>query len=407
MPVLSTNAMWEAFGLRALAYTYYGGADLGECFATIEKIGDGNRDDWYREWNNTAERLFTIGHASETAGHLVSAREAYFRASTYRHVSYFPLFGAPVDRRLTDAFAQETEAFTRAAKLNDFPIEPVEIPFAGSSLPGYLVRPTADGTPRPTLIHVNGYDSNIQEMYFAHAPAAIRRGYNCLLVDGPGQGRNLVRDGMPLRPDWETVVHTVVDFAENRKEVDADRIVLAGWSFGGFLAPRAAAFEKRIAALIADPGQWDQREGLKSLPLPPAVLADFPHVDPSVFAPLEEYLRSPKADSMMRWKILQRGFWAHGVNTLYDLAREMSRFEISPVVHEITCPTLLTAAEGDPVSGSTQILFAALRCPKTLIHFTREEGAAGHCEALGRSLYHQRVFDWLDETLALDRKTTR
>ena len=56
------------------------------------------------------------------------------------------------------------------------------------------------------MVHVDGYDSNIQEMYFAHGAAALRRGYNCLLFDGPGQGRKLIRDGLPIRPDWENVV---------------------------------------------------------------------------------------------------------------------------------------------------------------------------------------------------------
>jgi pimeloyl-ACP methyl ester carboxylesterase len=400
MPVLSDNPLWEAFGLRALAYTYYGGADLGECFSTIDKIGLGTGEDWHREWTNTADRIFAAGRTAELAGHTVSARETYFRATSYYRVSYIPLFGAPVDPRLANAFVRETEAFQSAARLNDFPIEPVEIPFEGNLLPGYFIRISGDETPRPTLIWVSGYDSDIQEDYFAHGPAAVRRGYNCLVVDGPGQGRNLIRDAIPLRPDWETVVRAVVDFAETRKEVDTQRMILAGWSFGGFLAPRAAAFEKRIAALIADPGQWDQREGLKSIPLAPGVLAAFPHVDPAVFSPFEEYLHSPKADPLTRWKILQRGFWVHGVNCLYDLAREMNRFEVSSVAQNISCPTLITAAEGDPVSSNAHTLFDALRCPKTMIRFTIAEGSGGHCEALARSLFHQRMFDWLDETLA-------
>jgi pimeloyl-ACP methyl ester carboxylesterase len=400
MPMLSNNPLWEAFGLRALAYTYYGGADLGECSSTVDKIGSGGAGDWYREWTNTAERVLAIAQTAEAAGHQVSAREAYFRASSYYRVSYIPLFGAPVDPRLSAAFEREIDAFQRAAKLNDFPIEPVEVPFEGSHLPGYFIRVSADKTPRPTLIWVSGYDSDIQENYFAHGPAAIRRGYNCLVVDGPGQGRNLIRDGVPLRPDWETVVRAIVDFAETRKEVDTRRMILGGWSFGGFLAPRAAAFEKRIAALISDPGQWDQREGLKSLKLAPEILAAFPNVDPAVFSPMEAYLRSPKADPMTHWKILQRGFWVHGVNSLYDLGREISRFEISSVAQNISCPTLLTAMEGDPVSSNAQTLFDALRCPKTMIHFTLAEGAGGHCEAFARSLFHQRTFDWLDETLA-------
>jgi pimeloyl-ACP methyl ester carboxylesterase len=62
---------------------------------------------------------------------------------------------------------------------------------------------------------------------------------------------------VPYRPDWEAVVTPVVDFAAGRAEVDPDRMVIIGRSFGGYLAPRAAAFEHRLAALIADPGQFD------------------------------------------------------------------------------------------------------------------------------------------------------
>jgi dienelactone hydrolase len=405
MFILSDNPMWESFGLRALAYAGYGGSDLGECFSTVQRIGSGTAEEWYREWTKTAERVFGIARSCENSGHVVSAREAFFRASTYYHVSYFPLFGAPVDPWLVDAFERETDAFHRAARLNDFPIEPVEVPFERTSLPGYFVRPAGEPTPRPTLLHVNGYDSDIQELYFAHGPAAVRRGYNSLLLDGPGQGRNLIRDHSPIRPDWENVVRAAVDYLLTRPEVDPTQIILVGWSFGGFLAPRAAAFEKRIAALIADPGQWDQKPDLRMFHLPPEVANNYPDVDPAVFAPVEAHLRSQDSDLMMRWKILQRGFWVHGVNSIYDLLRELDRFEISSVANQISCPTLLTTAEGDPVSARAETLYAALRCPKRLVSFTTAEGSGGHCEALARSLYHQRVFDWLDDTLGVSNSS--
>jgi pimeloyl-ACP methyl ester carboxylesterase len=404
MPILSSNPMWEAFGLRALPYALYSGADTGECVTTVNRVGvDGTPDDWYREWTATADRIAGIARESERRGHIVSAREAYFRAATYYHVSYFPLFGAAPDSgpdlRLTQAFASEVAAFEQASALSQPPIELIEIPFEKGSLPGYFLRSVAERTPRPTMVHVDGYDSNIQEMYFAHGPAALRRGYNCLLFDGPGQGRNLIRDGLPIRPDWENVVRPVIDYVLARPEVDPARVVLSGWSFGGFLAPRAAAFEKRIAALIADPGQWDQGAALKMLPVSQKALNDLDHADPAAFAPFEQFLCSPEADPMLRWRLIQRLFWVHGKSNLYDLVKDIMRFEISSVAQNINCPTLLTAAEGDPAGKGAHLLFNALRCPKTLINFTLSEGGGGHCEALSRALYHQRVFDWLDETL--------
>lgn len=404
MRILSNNPAWEAFGVRALARATYGGADVGECFATVRRIGNGGHEDWYREWTRAAERVFGIARTCEEAGHFISAREAYFRASTYYHVSYFPLFGFPVDPWLADAFERETDAFHRAAKLGEFPIEPVEVPFETASLPGYFLRPSQNHLTRPTLLHINGNDSNIQEMYFGHGPAAVRRGYNCLLLDGPGQGRNLIRDHSSIRADWETVVRAAVDYLLTRPEVNPKQIVLAGCGFGGFLAPRAAAFEKRIAALIADPGLWDQEVDLRALGLSPEVITRFPDISPATLAPLEKQLRSPKADPMIRWQILQRGFWVHGVKSIYDLALELSRFEISGVADKISCPTLITTSDGDPLSAEAETLYSALRCRKLLVQFTAAEGAGGHCESLSRSLYHQRVFDWLDDALGVSLK---
>jgi cephalosporin-C deacetylase-like acetyl esterase len=40
----------------------------------------------------------------------------------------------------------------------------------------------------------------------------------------------------------------------NRNEVDPKKIALIGYSMEGYLAPRAAAFDDRIMACIADDG---------------------------------------------------------------------------------------------------------------------------------------------------------
>jgi len=399
-PLLSDNPMWEAFGNRALVLATDRGADFGECVTTVGRVGAGTVDDWYREWVATADRIAAIGDDSAAAGHRVSAREAYYRACNYYRSAYFPLYGAPVDPRLVDAFDKETAVFLKGAALSDIPIEAVEIPFGDKTLPAYFVTGDDSGAPRPTIVHTNGYDSTIQEMYFAHAPAAIRRGYNVLLFDGPGQGRNLIKDDIHIRPDWENVVRPVIDYALTRPEIDPDKIVLAGWSFGGFLAPRAAAFEHGIAALIADPGQWDEGPALLAkLPLTEEQKVAFPDIDPALLEPFEEWLRSPDAPSMLRWSLIQRGLWVNGVDSVYDYAVDMFHYELSSVAKDIACPTFLSMAEDDPVADYAPQLYDAITAPKVLERFTAAEGAGMHTEALARLLYDQRMFDWLDETL--------
>ncbi len=89
------------------------------------------------------------------------------------------------------------------------------------------------------------------------AHQAVERGYNCLLFEGPGQGEMIREQKIPFRYDWEKVVGPVIDFAEDLPQVDTDRIALMGISFGGYFAPRAAAFDDRIKVCIANGGIYD------------------------------------------------------------------------------------------------------------------------------------------------------
>jgi Alpha/beta hydrolase family len=312
MAWLSDNKLWEAFGTRALFWAGTG-SDFGEVKTTIDRIGTGNTHDWHREWTATAERIESIGDECARRKHAVSAREAYIRAATYHRTAYYPLFGPKVERPLAESSCLEWNTMVKAAPLFDPPVEILEIPYEDTTLPALLVRAVARGEPRPLIVHTNGYDSTVCEMWLANAFAAVVRGYHCLLFDGPGQGRPLIEHGLRMRSDWERVVSPVVDVATKLPGVDPAKIALVGWSFGGFLVLRATAFEPRAAAVIADPGQWDQRDNvISALPLSDEQKAAFPNIDPKCLDPMVEWLRGPSADPMLRWKLLQRGLLVHG-----------------------------------------------------------------------------------------------
>src|SRR3984957_8608169 len=194
------------------------------------------------------------------------------------------------------------------------PIRPQSIPFEGRAMPAYLL-PAAGfaGVKRPTIIFTNGYDGTITDMLFASAVAACRRGYHALLFDGPGQGAMLYETNIPLRPDWETVVGAVVDFAQTLPEVHPDKLVISGWSLGGYLAPRAASGEHRLAACIADPGQWSLADSFRALAkligITESALIDLGALDE---ADLQKVQSAMDGNRALRWKIVQRGFWANG-----------------------------------------------------------------------------------------------
>jgi alpha-beta hydrolase superfamily lysophospholipase len=245
----------------------------------------------------------------------------------------------------------------------------------------------------------NGYDASVTDLYFASAVAASRRGYHCLIFDGPGQGEMLILQGMRLRPDWETVVKAVVDFALTLPNVDAEHIALSGWSLGGYLAVRAASVEPRLAACIADPGLPSMSSGIRKfatvLGVSAEAAADLGDLDE---ATLDKMSRIVAGNRRMTWSVVQRGYWVQGVSTFRDFMRSSERYTLQGRAELVRCPTLLTMTDADPLSAGAPDLYEALRCPKQLMRFTAAEGAGDHCEMRNRSLLNRRVLDWLDDT---------
>lgn len=245
--------------LRSFGHIAYGGADFGEVATTAQRIRPGDYDSWHDEWRRIADRVADEGWNSLAGGHQVSARDAFLRASNYYRNAEFFLHGDPADPRIRSTYDAAVDCFRQAAALSVPAIVPVEIPYRDTVLPGYLYRTDDSGAARPTVVMCNGFDGSVEEMHFFGAAAAVERGYTVLSFDGPGQPGTRHRDGLIFRPDWEHVVGPVVDHAQALPEVDPDRIALFGASMGGLLAPRAAAFDHRIAALIALDGSTPGR----------------------------------------------------------------------------------------------------------------------------------------------------
>ena len=235
------DSLFDAQWLRAVGHSTSGGAEIAECFVAASQIRESNAEDWFQAWNGLAERVFAQGDASERAGHLVSARSSYLRASNYFRTAFTFLIGEQVDPRLIAAYRRHRAAFEAAAALMNPSGERITIPYEDAALHGYLFRAAADDFPRPTLIITGGYDSTAEENYFFSGAAAVERGYTCIVFDGPGQGSAIIENGTVFRPDWEAVIGPVVDYLLTRPEVDAAKIALMGISFGGYLAAEQQA----------------------------------------------------------------------------------------------------------------------------------------------------------------------
>lgn len=199
--------------LRALSVQGSGGSEIGECLTVMAAVRDKDTESWAKAWNAMADRVEASAERFLQAGHLVSAREAFWRASTYYHAAVFYLLHD--DPRHARLSTRSQESGMRAASLYDAPIEVLRLPFGSSRFPGYFL---AGGQgKRPTLLALGGFDSTAEELVHWIGFAAQARGWHCLIFEGPGQWSALRQHpDLLLRPDYEVPVRAVVDYAFRR-----------------------------------------------------------------------------------------------------------------------------------------------------------------------------------------------
>jgi hypothetical protein len=196
-----------------------------------------------------AERLVREAELSLGGHDPVSAAEQFIRASTYYRVGAF--YAPSKDQRRHSYLRLSRQTFHRALVCNPARIEVLSIPFEGATLPGYFV--SARNGPSPTLIVLGGFDSSAEELLLWFGKACGARGWNALVFEGPGQpGAMNLDPKLVFRPDYEAPVGAAIDCCLARCDVDPRRIAIMGYSFGGYLAPRAAAMDPRIRAVIAN-----------------------------------------------------------------------------------------------------------------------------------------------------------
>jgi len=383
--------------LRTLGYSVNGGADIGECLVTCSRIADGDTESWYTEWMITAERVEAKADSFLSDGFTTSAMECYFRASQYYRTAEFFLHSDTADPRILDTWERSRDAFLSAAELSERPILAVEVPFEGGYLPGYLCLVEDSEEIRPLIIAHSGFDGTKEELYISIGRPAVERGYNCLVFEGPGQGEVIRVQGIPFRSDWESVVTPVVDFALGFPFVDHERIILVGYSMGGYFAPRAVTGEHRITACVANGGIYSVYESMLSNNPPglDEILDDAVaslQYDSIIYAAMKE-------DLYVDW-FYSNAMWTFAVDSPSEFGRLMREYTLQGRIGDISCEMLVLDSENDPnIHGQALILYDLLSCPKEYILFTEEEGADEHCQMGAITVSNERIFNWLDRVI--------
>jgi dipeptidyl aminopeptidase/acylaminoacyl peptidase len=219
-------------------------ADFEEVAASIERW-----EDWCAAWSKRAKVHEDLGTNALKEGYKLTAGEHLVRAAIYYHFAKFVFVQDA--KQMRAAHRKAVECYRQGVAHARPPGERVAIPYEGKTIYGVL---RGSG---PVLIMAPGLDSTKEELH-AYEEPFLARGIAVLAIDGPGQGE--AEYEIPICGDYERAASAVVDWIERRADLDAKRIAIWGVSLGGYYAPRAAAYEKRIRACIAlsGPFEWDR-----------------------------------------------------------------------------------------------------------------------------------------------------
>ena len=333
-------------------------ADFQEVTAGVERW-----EDWCSAWCTRAAVHEALGREALAEGYKLSAAEHLSRAATYYHFGKF--LGVHNVPEMRAAHMKAVACKQLALPLMRPPAVRVEIPYQGSHLAGFLRLPAGAVKP-PVLIMVPGLDSAKEELEAYEGPF-LARGMATLMVDGPGQGE--AEYDFPIRGDYEVPVKAMVDWVLTRSEVDSTRIGLWGVSLGGYYAPRAVAFEKRIKACIGLAGPYDFSDTWDKLP----------ELTREAFRVRSHLATQAEAREYSRTLTLKNG-----------------------VAQQITCPLFLVTGKLDRLIPwqDTQRMADEAQGPSEVLIV--EDG--NHIANNRPYLYRHRTADWMAAQLGLPRQ---
>lgn len=192
-----------------------------------------------------ARRRERMGQKALSAGSNVAAREHYFYAALLYATAEWPIWEDTEELvRLDDA---KNACYAAYAELADHRVERVEIPFNGSFIPAWFHLPrTYSGGRIRTVLSCGGMDAAKELNVSLYGDKFLERGFAVLAFDGPGQGEAPIR-GVKFTPTaWVEAGAAIMDWTKTREEIDGNRIVGFGLSFGSYWMSQIAATQPSL-----------------------------------------------------------------------------------------------------------------------------------------------------------------
>ncbi|MFE2343340.1 alpha/beta hydrolase family protein [Streptomyces sp. NPDC059431] len=398
-------------GLFALGAAGMRASEVGEVLTAVDAINAAGPSeqtftDTFRGWGDRLAAPPAAGrHGREAPSQ--TRRFRALRAAQYYAQALFYVLGTERPGDEKELYLAGRRAWDTFTQLCSPAAVRAQVPYGGTHLPVWFFRPDgADPSePRPTVILTNGSDGQNVDMWTYGVSAALDRGWNALAYDGPGQGQLLFVDEVPFTNRWERAVGPLIDWLDDRKDVDSARIALTGLSMGGNLVARAAAFEPRIAAVVCQPGCLSPWLGFPK-ELREVVTADkaktnrvwndevVPELTPQLAFTVkkrfeifsEEALREARAGRVL--------------TDLWTPAQLAAGLDVTAVVPKIKAPTLVLDYDFEQFyPGQPKQMYDLLRSRREYVKLTEATGAQLHCSPMAPRQHCDVVFDWLADVL--------
>jgi pimeloyl-ACP methyl ester carboxylesterase len=355
-----------------------GGGRLEDVREVAPRIRD--LDDWKREFLALAEKAITEERTENAA--------AYLRAAEF--------FMAAGDADRAEAYERQAKLFSEIYS-DDFSsgrVRVEEVPYEGRHLRAWRLATLEGSGDKGTIVVHGGFDSYGEELY-PMVRAVSDAGYDTVLFEGPGQGWVIRRQGIPFTTEWERPVAAILD------HYGLTGVTLIGLSLGGYLAPRAAAFEQRIERVVAFDVLWDMLDAALST-RPPLVrlllrsLLAF-RADSLLDRLIERQARS---EPLMRWAV-EHGTYVMGIERPSRYFRRLGEFTTRKISSRITQDFLLLAGTHDHYMPLRHFHLQARALTDVRSFtgriFTAEESAHTHCQIGNLGLALRVILDWVEE----------
>lgn len=382
--------------MRQMGVSSAHASSIGESLALACQIPDGEPTVWVDAFEGAARRQREDALVRLKKGHVVSAKQQLFKAcNSFRAAEYYSPCG---DERHASLGRLSRECFIQAINLSGYFFEAAFLDFKSIRLPCYFIAPSHASEPRKTLIIVSGFDGTLEEEYFFRGKPALERGYNVVLMAGPGQ-MDVFREYPQtyFEPDYEAPLATVMNYLESRGDIDFDRLGLMGISFGGYFATRAAAHDGRVKALIANSPILDLHAYLSAFTgmQPDRDLSDQDDFKISDLEYIPENVMSNQLKAQSEHLMRRFGGLSFKQTFIY-----LKEFRLGESIEEIQCPCLALCGSGEGREPMRQYQQFCQQTKADAYLFQALEGADTHCQVGNPDFSAAVAYDWLDERFA-------